>query len=183
MKTLIRILLSLVLLILIVGIIAYADGTTLPVDHTTTVTGIVAAPPTKVFDLITEIANGATWRREVKSVKLLPPVSGPNGSEDHWIEDLGHGQTMTFLAVRTDDLTPQGHARRQVLLDVPGAAYGGTWTYEISPGPAPVQTTLSITEAGYIHPPIYRFMMTHVLGMTYNLNQYMSDIQAAALRP
>ncbi len=90
---------------------------------------------------------------------------------------------MTFLAVRTDDPTPQGRARREVLLDVPGAAYGGTWTYALSPGPTPTQTTITITEAGFIHPPIYRFLMTHILGRNANLNQYVSDIQAAAIRP
>ena len=183
MKSLLRILATLFALVIVIAVIAYADGTTLPLDHTTTVTGTVPAPPEKVFALITGIAAAPTWRRNVKQVHILPPVSGPNGTQDHWIEDLGHGQTMTFIAVRTDAPTQQGRARREVLLDVPGAAYGGTWTYALSPGPTPTRTTLTITEAGFIHPPIYRFMMTHILGMTANLDQYMEDIQAAAQRP
>jgi hypothetical protein len=70
--------------------------------------------------------------------------------------------------------------RRDVKLDDQGASYGGTWTYELSPGPSPNTTTLRITETGFIKPPIYRFIMVHVFGPTHNLDQYMKDIQAAA---
>ena len=171
MRTLGRTLLSLVALIAIVVAAAYLDGLTLPVNHVATVTGTVAAPPSKVFALITNISAAPTWRHEVKSVTVLPPDSG----RDHWIEDLGHGQTMTFLATRTE-----APMRRDVLLDLPSPAYGGTWTYLLTPGPSPNTTTLSITETGFIHPPLYRFMMQHLFGMTHNLNQYLSDMRAAA---
>jgi uncharacterized protein YndB with AHSA1/START domain len=171
MRTLGRILLSLVVLIAAVLAIAYIDGLTLPVNHTTTVTGTVAAPPAKVFALITNITAAPTWRHAVKSVTVLPPDNG----RDHWIEDLGHGQTMTFLATRTDP-----PMRRDVLLDLPTPAYGGTWTYILTPGPTPNTTTLTITETGFINPPLYRFMMQHLFGMTHNLDQYLSDMRAAA---
>ena len=70
--------------------------------------------------------------------------------------------------------------RRDVQLNDQNAPYGGTWTYQLSPGPSPATTTLRITETGFIHPPLYRFMMVHVFGPTRNLDQYMTDIQAAA---
>jgi uncharacterized protein YndB with AHSA1/START domain len=171
MRTLGRILLSLVILIAVVLAIAYLDGLTLPVNHTTTVTGTIAAPPPKVFALITNVSAAPTWRHEVKSVTVLPP----DNDRDHWIEDLGHGQTMTFLATRTEP-----PMRRDVLLDLPSPAYGGTWTYLLTPGPTPNTTTLTITETGFIHPPLYRFMMQHLFGMTHNLDQYLSDMRAAA---
>ena len=85
---------------------------------------------------------------------------------------------MTFLATRTEP-----PVRRDVLLDDPKASYGGTWTYELSPGPDPTTTTLHITETGFIKPPLYRFVMAHVIGPTHNLDQYMTDIQAAASKP
>jgi hypothetical protein len=68
------------------------------------------------------------------------------------------------------------------MLDDPKASYGGTWTYELAPGPEPNTTMLKITETGFIRPPLYRFIMKHVLGMTHNLDQYMHDIQAAVRR-
>ena len=159
------------LVLLIIAILIYIDGARLPINHSVSVTGVVPAPPDKVFARIADVANGAAWRPAVKSVIMLAPDQG----RDHWVESLGHGQTMTFLAIRTEAPT-----RRDVQLNDPNASYGGTWTYELSPGPEPATTTLHITEAGFIKPPIYRFIMVHVIGPTRNLDQYMKDIQAAA---
>jgi hypothetical protein len=168
MKTLLR----LIAIIAILGIIVYADGVSLPLNHTTTVTGTIPASPDAVFTRIADVANGSTWRPGVKSVTMLPPKPLPDGTQQQqWTEHLAHNQTMTFLATHTE--APH---RRDVLLDVPGAAYGGTWTYELSPGQTPNTTTLKITEAGFITPPIYRFVMHHVLGMSYNLDTYLKDI-------
>jgi len=177
-KTLGRIVLILILAVLVAGVIAYADGASLPINHSVSVAGVVPASPDKVFALISDVAGGAAWRSAVKSVTMLTPGDGPNGKQDHWVEHLGHGQTMTFLAVRSEAPT-----RRDVQLDDPNASYGGTWTYELSPGPSAGTTSLRITETGFIKPPIYRFMMAHVFGPTSNLDQYMADIKAAAGRP
>jgi hypothetical protein len=163
----------LVVILLLAGVGAYADGTRLPVNHAVSVTGVVAAPPDKVFNLITSVAKGADWRPAVKSVTILRQDQG----RDHWVEHLSHGQFMTFLAVKTEAPT-----RREVLLDEPKAAYGGTWIYELSPGPEPSTTTLKITEAGFIRPPLYRFVMAHVIGPTHNLDEYMKDIQTEAAK-
>jgi len=176
MKILLRVVLSIVALIAVVALTAFAIGATMPVDHSASVSGTVAAPPEKVFALITDIANGPKWRPEVKSVQILPK----DNTRDAWVEDLGSGQTMKFLAVTTAPPDANGHGVRAVKLDDPGAMYGGVWTYELTPGPSPNTTTLQITEKGYINPPIYRFVMKYVFGMTKNLDDYMKHIQAAA---
>jgi hypothetical protein len=160
----------------IAGLIVYLIGTRLPVNHKASVTGTVEASPARVFAIITDVADGAEWRKQVKAVRVLPPDQG----RDHWVEDLGHGQTMTFVALQTNPPDADEHALRVVQLADPKAQYGGTWTYKIVPGPSPNQTILEITEDGFIHPPLYRFMMAHVFGRTANLDQYMRDIQAAA---
>ncbi|HEV2645678.1 MAG TPA: SRPBCC family protein [Acidobacteriaceae bacterium] len=158
-------------LLVLAGVIVYIDGAQLPYDHTVSVTVIVAAPQDKVFALIANVANGANWRPEVKSVNTLTPDQG----RAHWVEHLAHGRYMTFLALNT---AAPNH--REVQLDEPRAAYGGVWTYELSAGPTSGTTTLQITEKGFIKPPVYRFVMTHVVGSTHFLDQYMKDIQAAA---
>jgi uncharacterized protein YndB with AHSA1/START domain len=159
------------LVLVVAGVIVYVDGARLPYDHSVSVTGVVAAPPDKVFKLITDVANGPVWRPGIKSVTTLRPENG----RDHWVEYPKYGQYMTFLATRTDPPT-----RREVQLDDPGASYGGSWTYELSPGPDSNTTTLQITEAGFIKPPVYRFVMAHIMGPTHNLDEYMKNIQAAA---
>lgn len=166
---------GIILLVLVLaGAGIYVDGAHLPYNHTVSVTGVVPAPPAKVFALITNVAKGADWRPGVKSVTVLQPDQG----RDHWVEHLGYGQFMTFLALRTEP-----PMLREVKLNDPRVSYGGTWIYELSPGPASGTTTLHITEAGYIGPPVYRFAMAHVFGPTHNLDQYMKDIQAAAAKP
>ena len=114
------------ILLVLAGVGVYVDGARLPYDHSVSVTGVVAAPPDKVFALITNVAKGSDWRPAVKSVTLLQPDQG----RDHWVEHLKYGQFMTFLAVRTEP-----PMRRDVKLEDPKASYGGTWTYELSPGP------------------------------------------------
>jgi hypothetical protein len=187
MNILLRIVLSLVGIVALLALVAFADGATLPIDHSVSVTGTVAAPPPAVFARINDIANGAAWRPQVKSVKLLPK----DNSRDAWIEDYGHGQEMQFLALTTAPPVPNlDHipdqsvvvAKRVVRLNGPNASYGGTWTYELSetrtndgyPG-----TLVKITEDGYINPPIYRFVMAHIMGATKNLNDYLKDLQTA----
>ena len=74
MKNFVRILLILVVFAVLVGVIAYGDGAMLPVDHTTTVSGVVEAQPAKVFALITNVGDGPSWRHSVLSVEVLPPT-------------------------------------------------------------------------------------------------------------
>jgi uncharacterized protein YndB with AHSA1/START domain len=177
MKTLLRVILALVGLVILLGLGAFADGAMMPEDHSVTVTGTVAAPPSRVFGIITNVGAGASWRPQVKSVEVLPK----NNTRDVWIEDLGQGIKMKFLATTSTPVDSAGHAERKVLLqDSPD--WAGTWTYDVSPGPSAGTTTLRITEDGSIRKPIYRFMMAHVFGPTKNLDDYMKDIQAVATK-
>lgn len=174
MKTFLRVVAAVAGVVVLVVAGAYIDGSMLPVNHSVSVEGTVPAPPEKVFSLITNVAAAPSWRPAVKSVKVLPP----DGGRDHWIENLGHGVTMDFVATRTEPLSPAGNAVRVV--DLKDPSYGGSWTYEVTPGATPGETHLHITEDGYIHPPIYRFMMTHIMGPTRNLDEYLRNITAAA---
>ena len=174
MKILLRIVLSVIGLVAFVALGAFAIGATMPVDHSVSVTGTVDAAPAKVFAKITNIAAGPSWRPEVQSVEVLPK----DNSRDAWVEDLGHGVKMKFLAITTVPPDETGHAIRKVKLD--DDSYGGAWTYEVSPGATPNTTNLKITEDGYFNPPIYRFMMKYVFGPTKNLDDYLHHMQAAA---
>jgi hypothetical protein len=89
----------------------------------------------------------------------------------------------TLPRARSSPPRPPFQGRRDVTIDMPGASYGGAWDYRISPGPEANTTRLTITETGVIHPPIYRFMMHRVFGMSMNLDRYMSDLQAAVYKP
>ena len=178
MKTLRRSLLGTIIVLVFVAAAVYVDGAMLPVNHLATITDVVDAPPAEVFALITGVAEVPSWRKSVGEVTLLPEVDG----HERWIEAVDAGEKMTFTAIRTEPVDAHGVGRRDVLLNDPDAEFGGTWTYMLAEGASPNQTQLSITEAGFVHPPVYRFMMRHVFGTTANLNQYMDDLKAATGR-
>jgi uncharacterized protein YndB with AHSA1/START domain len=170
MKILGIVFLALVLAVVVAGTVVVGVGSRLPVNHVVSVSGIVAAPPEKVFGLITNLRDQPKWRSGLQQTDVLPRKAG----RDHWVEHLDHGQTMTFLATETDPPT-----RRVVQVEVPGDAFGGKWIYFLTlAGPGTTQVT--ITEDGYVRPAAYRFVMVHVLGADYNLKRYLSDLQAAA---
>jgi uncharacterized protein YndB with AHSA1/START domain len=158
-------------LVALVVLGAFADGAMMPIDHTVSVSGTVAASPDKVFALITNVAAAPTWRPEVKSVEVLPKSNG----RDAWIEDLGAGQKMQFLA-----LTTAAPVKRIVQLNDPNASYGGKWTYTLTPGSSPNTTNIKITEDGFIKPVFYRFMMARLFGPTKNLDDYLKHLTAEA---
>ncbi len=174
-RLLIRLAIFAVVTIAAVVAAAWSLGSKMPVEHMVSESQVINASPAAVFARITDIAHAPSWRHEVKAVTVLESDNG----EDRWVEDLGHGMTMTFTAIKTEPLTAVGSARREVMLNDPEASYSGTWIYVVSPGPTAGTTTLSITELGYIHPPLYRFLMNKVLGPLKNIDQYFSDMKAA----
>ena len=144
MKKALRLSLFALGLVALLVLVAFADGATMPIDHSVSVAGTVAASPGKVFALITNVAAAPTWRPEVKSVQMLPKANG----REAWIEDVG--QTMKFLATTT-----ASPSMRVVQLNDSNASYGGNWTYALTPDPAPNTTTITITEDGFIKPILY----------------------------
>jgi len=173
MKTLLLVVLSVIGLVIFLALGAFALGATMPEDHVVSITGTVNAPPAKVFAVITDVANGPSWRHGIKSVQVLPK----DNFRDAWTETLNTGQTMKFVALTTAAPGPSGKGDRNVETKN-DPTFGGSWDYNITPGPTPGTTTLKITETGYVKSPVYRFLMQYVYGPTKNLDQYMSDLQA-----
>jgi hypothetical protein len=55
-----------------------------------------------------------------------------------------------------------------------GGAFGGTWTYELaSDGTG---TRISVTEAGWISNPIFRFMSRFLFGYYGSLDKYLKAL-------
>jgi hypothetical protein len=57
----------------------------------------------------------------------------------------------------------------------PNAAFGGTWTYELVPGGAGTQ--LTVTEDGYVSNPLFRVVM-HVMGVHHSVDGYLRAVGA-----
>ena len=152
---------------------AYLDGRRLPVTHTASVSAVLPAAPARVLGLIADVAAGPKWRPQVKAIQLLPDEDG----HPHWVEDLGRGRTMEFVAVESGPVGADGRARRVV--QIQGKDFGGEWMYELSPGLAADETKLTITEKGSVTSPLYRFLMVRVFGVRRSLEVYLQDLRGA----
>jgi len=80
MKIFGRIAVILLIVLVVAGVLAYADGASLPVNHSVSVTGTVQAPPEKVFAIIANVANG---------VPGVPPSSPSPSSHRTTIATIG----------------------------------------------------------------------------------------------
>ncbi len=162
-------LLTLLLVVVAIGILAYGFGERLPVEHTNVAAQTIAAPPAKVWALITNVDAQPAWRRGLKSVDELPADVG----RQRWLEHYG-GTQMMFVLDANEPMT-----RRIVRLEPQGAPFDGSWIYTLMPMDDG-RTTVTITEHGNIYSPFYRFLMHYILGDTFNEKRYLEDLNKAA---
>jgi len=148
----------------IAGVIAAVAiiGAMLPRDHVATLSARVAAPPSAVWSTLTEPAAFTTWRRDLVKVEVLPPTDiGPS-----WREHSRNG-AITYVV---DDFEPP---RRLVtrIADA-GLPYGGKWIFEIAPE-GESASRVTITEAGFVYNPIFRFVSRFIMGHTASIDGYL----------
>jgi uncharacterized protein YndB with AHSA1/START domain len=144
----------------VIAIIAIV-GLLLPRDHVATLTARIAAPPAAVWALITDPETFPTWRRDVTKVDVLPATpTGPS-----WREHSNHG-SITMVV----ELAEPPHKLIGRIADE-GLPYGGKWIYEITPeGDA---SRITITEAGSVYNPIFRFVSRFIMGHTATIDAYL----------
>lgn len=148
-------LLFVVLLVLLIGYL-------LPVRHKVSIAVRVDAAPDQVWQRLTDIRNYPTWRKDVKSVELV--------SDSEWVEVDDHGHRLPFKIVSSE---PDGHLVTRINgHDLP---FGGTWEYQIGLGPG--GTIVTITEAGEVYNPVFRFVSKFIMGHTATLKRYSTYLE------
>ncbi|MGK7311807.1 MAG: SRPBCC family protein [Candidatus Longimicrobiales bacterium M2_2A_002] len=152
--------------LMVLILIAWAVGATLPVAHTATVSARIDAPPSDVWRLITEPARFAEWRPDVESVTVLDR----DGTGIVWREALGTG-AITFETTAWDP--PR---RMTARIADEGLPFGGSWTYSIEQdGDGAV---LTITEDGEVYNPLFRFMSRFIFGHESTIRGYLDAVRA-----
>ena len=152
---------GLVAVVLIVTVIGYL----LPVGHVASSERTLPASPDTVFALISTPADFPKWRSDVKTVDILPP----EGGKPRFRENGSNGSI-------TMEITEQVPGRRLVtrIADTK-LAFGGTWTFELTPTGA--GTTVRITENGEVYNPFFRFMSRFVFGHTATQQAYLNALE------
>lgn len=136
-------------------------GARLPKDHVAARRAVIRRSPAEVFATIHDFARAAEWRRDVKHVTPLGDASG----RPRFREDGAHG-SMTLEVV---EAVPAARLVTRIAdEDLP---FGGAWTYELRP--VPEGTEITITERGFVKPPLFRTLSKYVFGHHRTLEQYL----------
>jgi len=153
------VLIAAAVLAVLVGIV-YVIGLILPQNHTAVVSAKFDRPADVVWAAVIDIGAWHNWN---KSLQRIEHLGDTNGHATWRLTDSG--MSMTYEIV---EATPPagGAAGRMVTRILPGLAFGGTWTYEVAPAPGGAGTVVTITEAGEIYNPFFRFMARFFFGYT-----------------
>ncbi len=140
-------------------------GGRMPRNHHAVSRIVLAHPPAMVWAVIRNQQDVSTWWQEVKKVDRLPDQVG----QERWRQTLGNNFTMTLLIAES---VPQ--RRMRTVIDAePGAAFGGTWIYELQP--AGEGTGVTITEDGWIANPFFR-VFGRLMGHHRTIDGYLTAL-------
>src|SRR5262245_44056387 len=145
-------------IVLVVTII----GALLPKNHTVSRRARFRQPPALLWETI---AGPPTWRPDVRAYEELPDKDG----HKLWREVDSHGQKITFE--RVESSPPDLMVTR---IADPKLPFGGSWTHRLSPDDG--GCWLTITEAGQVYNPIFRFASRFVIGHSASIEKYLAAL-------
>jgi hypothetical protein len=151
-------------ILVFVAAVVVLIGYMLPTHHLASRSSHFRQPPQAVWEVIT---GAPDWRPAVRSWEKLAPRDGRRT----WKEIDKRGQGITYESI--EESPP---LRLVTRIADPKLPFGGTWTYAIEPEPTGCQVT--ITEAGEIYNPIFRFMARFVLGYSGAMESYLQALHA-----
>ena len=140
----------------LVGLVAvmFLVGALLPRDHVAGSSVVLRQPPDTVWRTVRDVGAVPSWWTEITS--SLRQSDGSN--QEIWEQKMKNGFAMRLVV--TEDRPPT-----KLVMTIDAAAdapFGGKWTYEVSP--AEGGTRLSVTEAGFVNSPLFRFMSKFIFG-------------------
>ncbi|MGH7671430.1 MAG: SRPBCC family protein [Gemmatimonadales bacterium] len=140
-------------------------GAFIPREHRATSTVMLHQPPDSVWSVIRDLGGVTRWWPEVKSSERMPDAAG----REAWRQKSGG---FDVPLVVTESQAPRRLVTEIVAQE--GAAFGGTWTYDLAPVDG--GTRVTVTEAGWISNPIFRFLSRVVFGYYGTLDGYLKHL-------
>jgi hypothetical protein len=161
MKWLLIIVGSLIGLVALMALI----GALVPREHRATSTIVLHQPPDSAWTVVRDLGGITAWWPEIKESVRQPDRDG----REVWRQKMS-GFDVPLIVM--ESAPPR---RLVTMIDASsGAAFGGTWTYELTPDSG--STRISVTEAGWIGNPIFRFLSRFVFGYYGSLDGYLKAL-------
>lgn len=157
----------LIVLVGLVGLVALTAliGAFVPREHRATSTITLHQPADSIWPVMRDLGSVPTWWPDLTTSEQVPNQEGL----EIW------RQKMSGFDVPLIVMTTEPPRRLVTRIDAePGAAFGGMWTYELLPDSAGTQ--VSVTEAGWIGNPIFRFLSRFVFGYYGTLDSYLEAL-------
>lgn len=148
----------------LLGAGTWALGATLPREHEASASRRLGAPVEEVFARIGDRAAAASWRSDVERVDVLPDVDG----HARFVEHGEHGP-ITYEEVEREP--PHRIVTRIADPELP---FGGAWEIELTEVDG--GTSVTITERGWVDPPLFRALSQYVFGHDATLRSYLDDL-------
>jgi uncharacterized protein YndB with AHSA1/START domain len=139
-------------------------GALQPVAHAVARRIRLHQPAALVFATITDVAAAPQWRKDLRSVSLLPPQDGRRC----YREVSGFGP----IDFRVEHEDPGKQLITRIV--TPKSPFGGTWTFALAPSGD--GTELTITENGEVYNVIFRALSRFVFGHTTTIDAYLTSL-------
>lgn len=140
-------------------------GAFVPREHRATSTVTLRQPPESVWKVVRDLGGVPAWWPEIKESVRQPDKNG----REVWRQKMS-GWDVPLIVLES---TPGRRLVTQIDTSA-GGAFGGTWTYELVPDSG--GTRISVTEAGWIGNPIFRFLSRFVFGYYGSLDGYLKAL-------
>jgi hypothetical protein len=147
----------LVVVVLIVGALT-------PADHSASRTLKTKQSPEAIWTAINDHANEPSWRDDVASVAS----AGERNGKPIWQENYKDGNTIQLI---TTESRPPNRMVREIAEEGP---FSGRWEIDIQPSGS--GSNVRITEIGSVSNPFFRFVSKYVIGHTYQMEKYLTNL-------
>ena len=151
-----------VLVVLVLAVLTI--GFLTPEEHHASRTLKTKQSPQAIWDVINDHANEPKWREDVASVTFVGERSG----KPVWQENYKDGNTIQLA---TTESKPPTLMVREIAEEGP---FSGRWEIDITA--TPEGSNVKITEIGRVSNPIFRFISKYVIGHTYQMEKYLSNL-------
>jgi hypothetical protein len=150
-------------LVLLIGAVLIIGALT-PADHRASRTLKTKQSPEAIWNAINDHANEASWRDDVASVAS----AGERNGKPIWQENYKDGNTIQLM---TTESRPPNRMVREIAEEGP---FSGRWEIDIEPSGA--GSNVRITEIGSVSNPFFRFVSKYVIGHTYQMEKYLTNL-------
>ena len=139
-------------------------GLLIPDTHRASSRVFIDAPRDSVWAVVRDFASYPEWWPDAESMEPLETEAGREG----WLQQAMGSYIPLVVEV---DSAPRVIVTR--IVD-DGLPFGGTWTYEL--GEASGRTSVTITEDGVIHNPVFRTFARWVFGYHGTMDSYLTAL-------